>query len=162
MDDCRACCHCWRLAENQWKISYLSVQDWKSGAPWYHPQVSSNKQQIGPLLARSEISFPFDASCDCCGHELVFLSNSLTSTARTSLLPRGTTSLSKIWMVSKESLGARSLFHFEEITRDEPRESPVIKAESFLRRTQNCVSQAGFGVGLIQKKQMNLLFSYIN
>lgn len=47
-----------------------------------------------------------------------------------------------------------SLFHFEGITWDEPTEGPIMKTENFSRRTQNCISRAGFGDGLIHKKKI--------
>lgn len=61
-------------------------------------------------------------------------------------------------MVSKESLGVHSLFHFEGITWGEPAKGPVMKTENFSRRTQNCASQAGFGDGLTHKKKNKFVF----
>lgn len=62
-------------------------------------------------------------------------------------------------MVSKESLGAHSLFQFEGITWNEPTEGPIMKSEYFSRKTQNSVSRAGFGDGFIHRKKRNV---YLN
>lgn len=70
---------------------FLSGAQWKLGAPQYHPQVVSGKKQTGSKAARNEISFPLDASCNCCWDGLDFLFNRLTFTAHTPLLLRGIT-----------------------------------------------------------------------